>query len=127
MGLKISVSKLIEPTTAAVCLGIEINTVNRTLRIPNDKLKDIQQICLDHVTKQKVTKSQYQSLLVSLLYITKCVKPARFFLKHMLTLLRENTLANCIKLTSEFHKDLNWFNIMVLHFMIMSPHRLLCF
>ena len=116
LGLEISVSKLIEPTTVAVCLGIEINTVNRTLRIPNDKLKDIQQICLDYVTKQKVTKSQYQSLLGSLLYITKCVKPARFFLNRMLTLLRENTHANYIKLNSEFHRDLNWFNTFLLQY-----------
>ena len=100
----------------AVCLGIEINTVNRTLRIPNDKLKDIQQICLDYVTKQKVTKSQYQSLLGSLLYITKCVNPARFFLNRMLMLLRENTHANCIKLNSEFHRDLNWFNTFLLQY-----------
>ena len=39
LGLEISISKLIEPTSVAVCLGIEINMVNRTFRIPPDKLK----------------------------------------------------------------------------------------
>ena len=42
LGLEISTSKLIEPS--AICLGIEINSLNRTLRIPDDKLKEIQQI-----------------------------------------------------------------------------------
>ena len=40
-----------------------------------------------------VTKSELQSLLGLLLYITKCVKPARFFLNRMLQLLRDNAEA----------------------------------
>ena len=40
LGLEISISKLIEPTTMAICLGIEIDTFNRTLSIPEDKLKN---------------------------------------------------------------------------------------
>ena len=110
LGLDISISKLIEPTTVAICLGIEINAVNRTLKIPIDKLKEIQLICQEYVSKHKVTKRQYQSLLGSLLYITKCVKPARFFLNRMLMLLRKNVHTNFIKLDTEFHRDLKWFN-----------------
>ena len=90
LGLEISTSKLIEPTNIAVCLGFEINSVNRTLRIPNDKLRQIQQICQEYFLKNKVTKNQFQSLLGSLLYITKCVKPARFFLNRKLQLLRDS-------------------------------------
>ena len=102
LGLEISYSKLIEPTTTAVCLGIEINSVNRTLRIPKDKLSQIQQIFKQYVCKKKVTKNQFQSLLGSLLYITKCVKPARFFLDRMLQLLRDSTDSIGISLHAEF-------------------------
>ena len=42
---------------------------------------EIQDICKKFVAKIKVTKNQLQSLLGSLLYVTKCVKPARFFSK----------------------------------------------
>ena len=51
--LNISTSKFIEPTNAAVCLAIEINSVNRTLQIPMDKLSQIQQICQEYVPKRK--------------------------------------------------------------------------
>ena len=110
LGLEISTSKLIEPTNIAVCLGIEINSVNRTLQIPKDKLCQIQQICQQYVSKKKVTKNQFQSLLGSLLYIIKCVKPARFFLNRMLQLLRDSTDKTCIFLHTDFYRDLNWFN-----------------
>ena len=110
LGLEISTSKLVKPTTVAVCLGIEINTINRTLRIPQQKLQEIQHICHSYVTKNKVTKPQFQSLLGSLLYITKCVKPARFFLNRMLFLLRQHASKNYVILNEDFKKDLNWFN-----------------
>ena len=110
LGLEISQSKLVAPTTNVICLGIEINTVNHTLKIPSDKLTEIQMLCKKFALKNKVTKNQLQSLLGSLLYITKCIKPAQFFLNRMLHLLRCNTDKNQILLTNEFHRDLNWFN-----------------
>ena len=64
--------KLIEPTTKAICLGIEINTVNRTVCIPETKLKEIQHTFASYTTKVKVTQNQFQSLLGSLLYSQFC-------------------------------------------------------
>ena len=110
LGLEISQSKLVAPTTCAVCLGIEINTVNRTLKIPQEKLQEIHNICLKFASKSKVTKNQFQSLLGSLLYVTKCIKPACFFLNRMLQLLRDNTYKSHIHLNQFFQRDLNWFN-----------------
>ena len=57
LGLEISVAKLIWPTTKAVCLGIEINTIARTVSIPQDKLKEIRYICLAYVSKTKERSS----------------------------------------------------------------------
>ena len=116
LGLEISQSKLVAPTTTAICLGIEIDNINRTLKVPTDKLLEIQQICKKFACKTRVTKNQLQSLLGSLLYITKCVKPARFFLNRMLQLLRDHTDKSVILLNSAFHRDLNWFNTFLLQF-----------
>ena len=110
LGLEISQSKLVAPTSGAVCLGVEINMVNRTLKIPQEKLQEIHNICLSFASKSKVTKNQLQSLLGSLLYITKCIKLARLFLNRMLQLLRDNTSESHINLNQSFHRDLNWFN-----------------
>ena len=111
LGLDISISKLVPPTTVAICLGIEIDTVNQTLRIPDDKLQEIRQMVHNYSKKTQVTKKQLQSLLGSLLYITKCVKPARYFLNRMLHLLRASHNTAHIVLNQQFHRDLNWFNI----------------
>ena len=116
LGLEISQSKVVPPTNNAVCLGIQIDNSSRTLKIPAEKLLDIQNICKKFASKSKVTKNQFQSLLGSLLYITKCVKPARFFLNRMLQLLRDHTSKSIILLNRAFHRDLNWFNTFLLQF-----------
>ena len=110
LGLEISQKKLVAPCTAAICLGILVDSVNRTISIPDEKLKEIVEICHVWRTKSTCSKTQLQSLLGSLLYITKCVRPARFFLNRMLQVLRDGHAVKRICLTTEFHRDLNWFN-----------------
>ena len=90
LGLDISYKKLVPPSTSIVCLGILINTVDRTISIPPKKLQDIVHTCTNWETKTYCSKNQLQALLGSLLYITKCVKPARIFLNRILQLLRDN-------------------------------------
>ena len=110
LGLDISQNKLVAPSTSVVCLGILVDSVNRTISIPEGKLAEIVKLCNTWVDKTSCTKSQLQSLLGSLLYITKCVRPARFFLNRMLQVLRDNHSNGHIRLTEDFAKDLNWFN-----------------
>ena len=90
LGLEVSEKKLVPPTSKAICLGIEIDALNKTLSIPLDKLEEIKNMCNTWATKNRATKTQLQSLLGSLLYITKCVKLALYFLHRMLYLSRIN-------------------------------------
>ena len=101
--MEISINKLVPPSTAVVCLDILIS-------IPDKKLSKIVQICQSWKDKTACTKQHLQSLLGSLLYITKCVHPARFFLYRMLQVLKDNHDNKLISLTTDFAKDLNWFN-----------------
>ena len=110
LGLEISHNKLVAPATSAVCLGILVDSVNRNISIPHEKLQEIVKLCASWNNKKFCTKNQLQSLLGSLLYITKCVRPARFFLNRMLQVLRDNHTSKNIRLTEGFLKDLNWFN-----------------
>ena len=109
LGLEVSKNKLVPPSTEVVCLGILINTVHKTISIPPEKLQEIKNMCNTWKDKKSCTKTQLQSLLGSLLYISKCVRPARSFLNRMLQLLRNNTQATSFPLTYSFHQDLNWF------------------
>ena len=92
LGLDISQKKLCPPSTEVVCLGIEFNIVKRTISIPHDKLSEIIRLCKLWEGKSTCTKKQLQSLLGSLLYICKCVRPACFFLNRMLTGLRRDRM-----------------------------------
>ena len=110
LGLEVSDSKLVPPSTCVTCLGIQVDTVNKTLSIPEKKLQEIKTLCQEWTHKTVVTKQQYQSLLGSLLYISKCIKPARIFSNRMLQVLRSHHDSNKFKLTPQFFQDLCWFN-----------------
>ena len=79
LGFEISKKKLVAPTTCMNCLGILIDTKEFTLAIPSEKLQEIVTLCKSWIHKHSCTKRQLQSLLGSLLYVTKCVRSSRFF------------------------------------------------
>ena len=89
LGISISEKKLVAPSTRVTCLGVLIDTENAAVSIPNEKLAQI---------LEKV-----------LLYVHKCVRPARVFLNRMLELLRSTHAYAKIHLNADFHHDLAWF------------------
>ena len=101
LGLTISDSKLVPPSTKVVCLGVLIDTEKGTVSIPPDKLRQVNDTVRHWMTKDTCTKRQLQSLLGLLLYVHKCVKPARAFLNRMLALLRAGHASQQIHLTPE--------------------------
>ena len=88
LGLSVSQKKLVPPSTRATCLGVLIDTDAGTISLPPEKLLQINETVQQWLTRRFCTKRQLQSLLGLLLYIHKCVKPARVFLNRMLELLR---------------------------------------
>ena len=116
LGLTINPKKLVAPSTSLICLGILINTETRTISVHSDKLDSIIDMCSQWQNKKFCSKRQLQSLLVSLLYVSKCVKPAHTFLNRMLMLLRENFEKDTIFLNRGFFKGLNWFHTFLSHF-----------
>ena len=109
LGLTISDSKLVPPSTQVVCLGVLIDTEKGTVSIPPDKLRQINDTVRQWIQKETCTKRQLQSILGLLLYVHKCVKPARAFLNRMLSLLRAGHASEKIHLTPDFRRGLRWF------------------
>ena len=110
LGLDVSEKKLVQPCTRAVCLGILVDTIQGTVAIPQEKLDAIRATVSQWKSKNYCTKKELQSLLGTLLYVHKCVKPARSFLNRMLDILRRADAPHKIKLTDDFKRDLNWFD-----------------
>ena len=109
LGLTISEHKNILPSKRVVCLGILIDSDTFTMEIPDKKFLEIKKLIENWSCKSQCSKGQLQSLLGSLLYITKCVRYARAFLNRLLQLLRDNHSKNFITLTEEARRDIKWF------------------
>ena len=109
LGLTLNSKKLVSPTISMVCLGILIDTETRTMSVPPEKLENIIQMCAEWQNKKYFSKRELQSLLGSLLYVSKCVRPTRTFLNRMLQFLRSMEGNSSTWLTAESFKDLKWF------------------
>ena len=72
------------------------------LSITDEKLCQIKHTIIDWQSTDQCSKHQLHSLLGQLLYVHKCVRPARVFLNRMLDLLCQNYDASSIKLTHAF-------------------------
>ena len=109
LGLTISQKKLVPPSTKVTCLGVVIDTKEGTVSIPPEKMAQISDSILSWRHRNTCSRRQLQSLLGHLLYIHKCVKPSRIFVNRMLQVLRSQYDSNVISLTTDFHRDLQWF------------------
>ena len=98
LGLMVSQKKLVAPVTQVTCL---IDMVKGTVSIPPEKLEQINVTVCQWLSKTFVSKRQLQSILGLLLYIHKCVKPARVFINRMLELLRSTHATQRITLTTD--------------------------
>ena len=92
-----------------MCLGVMIDTVMGNLSIPPEKLEQINVTVRQWLSRSVVSKRQLLSILGLLLYVHKCIKPARIFINRMLELLRSPHATQRITLTADFKCDLQWF------------------
>ena len=109
LGLPINETKLTPPSRALTCLGINVNVHTNTLSIDAIKLLHIYMTFQNFANKNYTSKKHIQSLIGKLIYIHKCVSPARVFINRNFNLLRQNAHISKIKLTQEFFQDLAWF------------------
>ena len=107
LGFPISKSKLVGPTTQCNCLGIIINTTDYTLSIPEEKFVEIIKKCEDIFHSRVITLRQLQSVIGSLMFVHKCVKPTRFFINRLLDALR-NASTRRIAVCTAMRRDLAW-------------------
>ena len=104
----ISEKKLVDPTTKANCVGIDIDTVRQTLSIPREKYNQILQICIDTLNFKTVTNRKFQSLIGYLMFIHKCIPSTRVFTNRLLQALRD-AKNNVVKISDEVSRDIKWF------------------
>ena len=86
LGIPLETSKLEGPATCLTFLDIEFDTVNLQIRLPPEKLSNLQAELAKAVSCKCITKKSLQSLTGLLQHATKVIRPGRAFLRRLFAL-----------------------------------------
>ncbi|VDI48875.1 Hypothetical predicted protein [Mytilus galloprovincialis] len=84
IGIPLASDKTTLPTTLLMFLGIEFDTQNLIMRLPNEKLVKLSQKIRDTLDSSKITLKDMQSLLWLLNFACKVVAPGRTFCRRLI-------------------------------------------
>ena len=93
-----------------VWLSLQFDTITMTVSLPQDKLAEIQLLVCHWAGKPTDTLRDLRTLLGKLLYVSQVYPTACLFLNRMLDTLRQCLEHGSFTLSSEFCKDLAWFD-----------------
>ncbi|XP_072171827.1 uncharacterized protein [Diadema setosum] len=83
-GVPIAAEKTEGPDTKITFLGLEIDSVEGQIRVPQDKLSSLQALIRSVLPKEKVTLRKLQSIIGSLNFVCRAVAPGRAFLRRLI-------------------------------------------
>lgn len=111
LGLPLHPSKCIGPSTCLVVLGIELDSLEQTARLPTEKLAALQELIQSWRNRRWCNRRQLESLIGHLHHAAKVVWPGRTFLRRMIDLLCcFRTRDHPIRLNAEFQLDVQWWH-----------------
>lgn len=109
LGFAIHWGKVVDPTTKITFLGIELDSLDMTLRLPEEKLQGFHEELHSFLKRKRATKRQLQSLAGRLSWAAGVVKGGRVFLRRIfdkIRLLRHASHKTLISL--DVRADLLW-------------------
>ena len=96
------------PNTKLSFLGLEIDTDDMTVRIPQEKVAEIITKINGLMLQKKTTLRDLQSLIGSLNFVCRAIKPGRPFIRRLIDATRGVSKPNFrIRVTREMKSDLN--------------------
>lgn len=84
IGVPLALEKTTEPSTTMTFLGIEFDTTNMIMRLPNDKLDNLKQTINLFLHRKKATLKSVQSLIGLLNFACKTIAPGRAFCRRLI-------------------------------------------
>ena len=114
LGVPMEHSKLEGPSQSLKFLGIEIDTVNLQLRLPEDKLSQLKRELAALVLERSVSKGDLESLVGLLQFATKVICPGRPFLRRLYTVQNVGTLpTHHVRLNVPAQADILWWHLFI--------------
>ncbi|XP_077985143.1 uncharacterized protein LOC144439784 [Glandiceps talaboti] len=109
LGLEESPEKACPPAPVMTFLGRQFNTIDMTIRIPDDKLTEIKQYLPEWMSRKRATKRDLQSLIGRLAFLSGCVRPGRVFVSRLLDTLRKlRRNHHRFHVNKDMKKDIQW-------------------
>jgi len=109
LGITVAVEKCEGPTCCIIYLGIEIDSVEMEMRLPQEKLARLAETIKQWRGRKACTKRELLSLIGQLSHACKVVKPGRVFLSRMIRLSTvAKQLDHHVRLNQAFRSDLEW-------------------
>ena len=109
LGVPLAPDKVCGPTTCITFLGIEIDSIAHTVRLPADKFTALLGLLAAWEGKQGCTKRELLSLIGHLSFAAKVVKPGRLFLRRLIDASTSvSQLHHHIRLSRDTKEDITW-------------------
>ena len=108
IGMSEASDKASTPSTVMVFWGLEVNTVDMTIRIPDDKLVEILSLLKQWYWMKGATKKQTQSLVGLLNFAAGCIKPGRTYFSRILNFLHSFGNRKYCLIPQEVKQDVRW-------------------
>ena len=109
LGIPLAQEKITRPRTVVTYLGIVIDTIKMELRLPDDKLQDLQELLNSFKLRTKVSKRRLLSLIGKLAYASKLIPSRRTFLRRIIDLSTSvKKFSHHVTLNSHAMEDIKW-------------------
>ena len=109
LGFNISWKKVISPTQRVTFLGLELDSLSMSLRLPADTLERLQCLVTRFSQQVSASKRQLQSLAGSLNFACHVVHGGRMFLRRVINCTnRLRHSSHRCRLNSQFRTDIQW-------------------
>lgn len=89
LGVPLAQEKQEGPTTSLTYLGLVIDTEKMEVKVPRDKVEKARLLITNLETRKKVTLKELQSVIGSLSFLSRAVRPGRVFLQRLIALTRK--------------------------------------
>ncbi len=117
LGVPLAKDKSVGPATSLVYLGLQIDSVEQTISIPQGKLETIVGKVQKALQASKLTLKELQSLIGSLSFVCKAIAPGRPFIRRLIDLTRGVKKSwHKIRLTKGAKSDLNMWMVFLKDF-----------
>ena len=109
LGVQTKVEKRTPPTTCITFLGIELDTVAQTARVPPEKLSLLMQELSSFRARKRCTKRELLSLIGKLAFAAKVIPAGRIFLRRLIDASTTVPLLNHhLRISASIRADIDW-------------------